>query len=72
VAAFKRAQTLFADRDPWGRSLAMWGEADTYDVAGDCAQAANAYEVYAGYVERADPAAAQLARRYAAGCVPKR
>jgi Flp pilus assembly protein TadD len=72
VAEFKRAQVLFADHDPWGRSLAMWGEADTYDVAGDCAQAANAYEVYAGYVDRADPAAAQLARRYATGCVPKR
>src|SRR5689334_1986932 len=28
VAEFQRAQGLFGERDPWGRSVALWGQAD--------------------------------------------
>jgi hypothetical protein len=72
VAELRRAQVLFGDRDRWGRSVALWGEADAFREAGRCPEARRAFDSYASFVQGPDPASAELARQYASECVPAR
>jgi predicted Zn-dependent protease len=64
VASFDAAQRSFSTADAWGKSIAMYGRADALSRA--------SYENYATFIERVDPAAAGLARRYATNCVYRR
>jgi len=70
IAAFRDAERRFGDSDQWGTSLAIWGQANALDQVGRCKDAAAAYERYAAFAERRDPAGAQLARAQAKQCVP--
>jgi tetratricopeptide (TPR) repeat protein len=72
VSEMRKAQLLFGDRDPWGRSLAMFGEANAFAVAGRCPEAQRAFTSYATYVQNVDPASAEMARRYSTECVTPR
>lgn len=59
--------------DPWGRSIAIWAQADALKEAGRCDEASPIYLRYAQYVEARDPEAAAMGRRYALKhCVPLR
>jgi tetratricopeptide (TPR) repeat protein len=71
VAEFARAQQAFSTADSWGKSIAMYGRAHALAQAGRCPAAQAAYEEYAVFVERADPASAKMARTYARDCVPR-
>ena len=71
VPAFRQAEQLFPENDIWGRSVAIWGQANAYNQAGRCQEAAPIYERYAVYVEKVDPEAAALARQYAIHCTPR-
>jgi predicted Zn-dependent protease len=72
VASFDAAQRSFSTADAWGKSIAMYGRADALSRAGRCTAARASYENYATFIERVDPAAAGLARRYATNCVYRR
>jgi tetratricopeptide (TPR) repeat protein len=68
VAALSAAQERFSAADPWGRSVAIYGRAHALAGAGRCAQASQAFEEYARFVEGRAPNSAALARRYATEC----
>jgi len=68
ITALSEAEQSFGPKDPWGRSIAMWGQAHTFAQAGRCTQARAAFDRYAGFVVSAEPRSADLARRYAAEC----
>ena len=68
IAALTEAEQSFGPNDPWGRSIAMWGQAHTFAQVGRCAEARGAFDRYAGFVASHDARAADLARRYAAEC----
>jgi len=68
ITALSESEQAFGPNDPWGRSIAMWGQAHTFAQAGRCTQARAAFDRYAGFVASADPKAADLARRYAGEC----
>lgn len=72
VAEFKVAQRSFSDADAWGRSIAIYGRANTLAQAGRCSEAQPAFEEYAVFVERSDPKGAEMARGYAKNCRPRR
>jgi tetratricopeptide (TPR) repeat protein len=72
VAAFRVAQRSFSREDAWGKSIAMYGQANALAQAGRCAEARPFFEAYAAYVERVDGPAAGMARRYARECEPRR
>jgi tetratricopeptide (TPR) repeat protein len=72
VAQYEVAQRSFSTQDAWGKSIAMYGKANALSRVGRCDEAKPAYEAYASFVERSDPGAAGLARRYAADCQPRR
>jgi tetratricopeptide (TPR) repeat protein len=69
ITALSEAEQAFGPNDPWGRSIAMWGQAHTFAQAGRCTQARAAFDRYAGFVASYDANAADLARRYAAECL---
>lgn len=68
VSALSAAEQRFSTADPWGRSVAIYGRANTLAGAGRCAEARQAFEQYARFVEERAPDSAALARRYAADC----
>jgi tetratricopeptide (TPR) repeat protein len=68
VASFRDAEQRFPEVNTWGRSVAIWGQANALAQAGRCADAVPLYERYAAFVERVDSAAAALARQYARSC----
>jgi tetratricopeptide (TPR) repeat protein len=68
VSALSDAELRFAATDPWGRSVAIYGRANTLARAGRCAEARQAFEQYARFVEERAPNSAALARRYATEC----
>ena len=68
VSALSAAELRFSTADPWGRSVAIYGRANTLAGAGRCAEASQAFEQYARFVEDRAPASAALARRYATEC----
>ena len=70
VLSFAEAEKYFADQgEPWGKSIALYGEAHALSRAGRCDQAQSAFERYASYVDQVDAASAAMARRYARECV---
>jgi len=71
VSAFHDAESLMPADDLWGRSVAIWGQADALSRDGRCSDAAAVYERYAVTVEKADAGAAALARQYAQHCTPR-
>lgn len=71
LASFRDAEQRFPDSDPWGKSVAIWGQGNAYEGLGRCADAAPIYERYAAFVERFDPEAAAYARtRAKKPCTP--
>jgi tetratricopeptide (TPR) repeat protein len=68
VSALSAAELRFSTGDAWGRSVAIYGRANTLARAGRCAEARQAFEQYARFVEERAPSAAALARRYATEC----
>jgi tetratricopeptide (TPR) repeat protein len=68
VSALSAAEERFSTTDPWGRSVAIYGRANTLARAGRCAEARQAFEQYAKFVEERAPSSAVLARRYATEC----
>jgi tetratricopeptide (TPR) repeat protein len=68
ITALTEAERSFGPNDPWGRSIAMWGQAHTFAQAGRCAEARAAYNRYASFVAAYDSSKADLALRYAAEC----
>ncbi|HMF42309.1 MAG TPA: tetratricopeptide repeat protein [Polyangia bacterium] len=71
VAAFREAERRWPIEDTWGKSVAIWGQADVLNKAGRCGDAAPIYERYAAFVEKADADAAAMARTYAKHCAAK-
>ena len=68
LATLYAAEKHFAPTDRWGRSVAIYGRAHTLSGAGRCVEAVQAFAEYATYVGKDDPAAADMARRYAVNC----
>ena len=68
IAALYAAENHFAANDKWGRSIAKYGRAHAFAVAARCVEAKRAFEEYAAFVDKDDPLAAKMARRYAADC----
>ena len=69
VTTYREAQRRFATgNESWGRSVALYGEARAFADAGRCADARDAYERYATFVQASDPNSAQMARRYGKDC----
>jgi tetratricopeptide (TPR) repeat protein len=71
VAAFHDAERRFPETDPWGKSVAIWGQANALAQAGRCQEAGTHYERYAVFVERIEPSAAGQARKVAKQCVTR-
>jgi hypothetical protein len=71
VSAFHEAEARMPADDLWGRSVAIWGQADALSRDGRCSDAAAVYERYAVTVEKVDAGAAALARQYAQHCTPR-
>jgi tetratricopeptide (TPR) repeat protein len=65
VTAYRDAEQRSTASDPWGMSVAIWGQANAYYQLARCHDATPIYERYAAFVERIDPAAAALAREFA-------
>jgi tetratricopeptide (TPR) repeat protein len=68
ITALGQAEQAFGPNDPWGRSIAMWGQAHTFAQAGRCNEARAAFNRYAAFVASYDNSKADLALRYAAEC----
>jgi Flp pilus assembly protein TadD len=68
LSALSTAETRFSTTDAWGRSVAIYGRANTLARAGRCAEARQAFEQYAKFVEERAPNSAALARRYETEC----
>lgn len=71
VAAFHEAERRFPEADLWGKSVAIWGQANVLGQAGRCQEAVPLYERYASSVENVDKDAASLARQFAKRCTPR-
>jgi predicted Zn-dependent protease len=71
LVEFRVAQDAFSPRDPWGKSVAIYGRANALAQTGRCAEAQPAFEEYASFVESSDARSAALARGYAKDCVPR-
>ena len=71
VAAFREAERRFQESDIWGRSVAIWGQANVFGQEGRCQDAAPIYERYAVFVEKVDQGAGAFARQYGMHCTPR-
>ena len=70
VAAFRQSEQLFPAADSWGRSVAIWGNANVLRQAGRCQDASVVLERYASFVEPIDNEAAAFAHKTEQQCVP--
>ena len=68
AAAFRESERRFHFGDLWGRSVAVFGRAHAYALAGRCADARTAFDEYAALVGNYDPKSAELVRRYEDEC----
>jgi tetratricopeptide (TPR) repeat protein len=68
VATFREAEHHFSDAELWGKSIAIWAQANGLRQVGRCRDAAPIYERYASFVEKLDKDAAELARKYEKYC----
>lgn len=71
VAAFGEAAMRFPEPDTWGKSVALWGQANALSQVGRCQEATPAFERYATFVEKVDRGAAAMARQFALHCTPR-
>ena len=71
VAAFREAERRFPESDPWGKSVAIWGQANALAQVGRCDEAAPLYERFSTFVERFDDTAAAQGRKFAKQCVTR-
>ncbi|HVZ86702.1 MAG TPA: hypothetical protein VHG72_07025 [Polyangia bacterium] len=69
ASAYREAEQHFTAGEMWGKSIAMWGEANAFFQVGRCQDSSPLYERYASFVEKVDPAAAALARKFEKSCV---
>ena len=69
ASAFREAEQHFTDAEMWGKSIAIWGQANAFFQVGRCQDASPLYQRYASFVEKVDPDAAALARRFANSCI---
>ncbi len=65
INSYHAAEQRSPDSDPWGRSVAIWGQANALSEAIRCQEASPIYERYAAFVQKLDQAAATRARDYA-------
>jgi len=72
VASFRQAEERFLDSERWGKSVAIYGQALALAAVGRCDEARPLYERYVSYVVAVDAQAADMARRYAQVCRPRR
>jgi len=70
LAAFRQAAQRFSVADNWGKSVAIWGQANVLRQAGRCQDASPIFEQYASFVEKLDTDAATLARKSEKDCTP--
>lgn len=68
AAAFREAERRYFPADLWGRSVAVYGRANTYAQAGRCAEAKQAYEEYVSLIANYDPKSVDVVRQYGADC----
>ena len=68
LVSFQEAERRFGDKDPWGKSIAIYGRANALERVGRCDEASAAYSEYATFVRTSDPGSADMALSYAAGC----
>jgi tetratricopeptide (TPR) repeat protein len=71
IAAFHEAEVRYAETEVWGKSIAIWGQANVLSQAGRCQEAAPIFERYASLVEGVDKGAAEFARQSAKHCTPR-
>jgi tetratricopeptide (TPR) repeat protein len=71
VAAFRDAEAHFPASESWGKSVAIWGQANAFSQEGRCPEAAPIYERYAVFVEQVDSGAAAFARRFGTHCISR-
>jgi len=71
IVAFREAERLFSEAQVWGKSIAIWGQANVLYQAARCQDASPIFERYAILVATVDKGAAELARQYAKRCTPK-
>jgi len=71
VVAFHDSERRYSEAEVWGKSIAIWGQANALGQAGRCEEASPVFERYAVLVEAVDKGAAQLARQYAKHCVTR-
>jgi tetratricopeptide (TPR) repeat protein len=71
VAAFRDAEERSPASDVWGKSVAIWGQANVYSQDGRCQEAAPLFERYAVLVEKVDTGAADLARQFSKHCISR-
>lgn len=65
VASYRQAEAQLPASNVWGRSIAIWGQANALAEAGRCDEAAPIYLRYAQYVQSSDPRAAAMGRSFA-------
>jgi tetratricopeptide (TPR) repeat protein len=68
VEAFRQAEQRFSPADSWGRSVAIWAQANAFMQVGRFQEASATFERYIAFLERVDKDAAMLARRYEEYC----
>jgi len=71
ASAFREAEQHFSAPEMWGKSIAIWGQANAFFQVGRCQDSSPLYERYASFVEKVDGEAAALARRFEKSCIPR-
>lgn len=71
ASSFREAEQHFSDAEMWGKSIAIWGQANAFLQVGRCQDSSPLYERYASFVEKVDPEAAALARRFEKSCITR-
>lgn len=70
IAALQDAERRFSEAEIWGKSIAIWGQANVLYQVGRCQDAAPVFERYASLVDKVDKGAAEVARQAAKHCTP--
>lgn len=68
VEAFRQAEQRFSQADSWGKSVAIWAQANAFMQVGRFQEASAIFERYVSLLERVDKDATMLARKYEEYC----
>ncbi len=71
ASSFREAEEHFSKVEMWGKSIAIWGQANAFFQVGRCQESSPLYERYASLVEKVDREAAALARRFEKSCITR-